>query len=282
MAWLPYHHDWKLAFQTELGLRVHWFGRYAGYPEWSVPRARLAADMVSFFFVEKSSCWSIVNGKKWNLQTGDLLIVCGGDEFIYGHDPAKPHVSLSASIAFQKGSAANALLHRHFKRCYHWKNPKEFTVEFEKVLTALTSKSSFRDLTIGGAILQWLGYILSQTRPPLSRSLADRSVVDKVLAAESWAAARLSRTITLPEWARSVGLNPTYFGRIFKRETGMSPMEWVIQRRLQMATQQLSNTQKSIAEIAEACGFESQFYFSRLFRRHFDQSPLQFRKAIPG
>jgi hypothetical protein len=39
MVYLPYHHDWKLAFETDLGLRVHWFGRYAGFPEWKAERS---------------------------------------------------------------------------------------------------------------------------------------------------------------------------------------------------------------------------------------------------
>jgi AraC-like DNA-binding protein len=281
MSWLPYHHDWKLAFQSEpAGIRLHWFGRYAGYPDWSIPTARLAADMVSFFFVEKGSCWSIVNGRKWTLNEGDLFVVCGADEFTYGHNPAKPHVSLSACLALQQGSVANSLLQRKFERRYALPNPAEFVAQFEKVLTTLGSTLPYRDLQITGALLQWLAYVMSCLRPALDNSLAtERSVVDKVLAAEAWANVRLQEVITLEEWARAVGLHPTYFRRILKRETGLSPMEWLNQRRLQMARQYLAGTRKSVAEIAQACGFQDQFYFSRVFRRHFGQSPLQYRKG---
>jgi AraC-like DNA-binding protein len=280
MSWLPYHHDWKLAFQTELGLRVHWFGRYAGYADWSIPTARLAADMISFFFVEKNSCWVVINGRKLTLNTGDLLVVSGADEFTYGHDSAKPHVSLSASFALQQGSVANTLLQRKFERRYTWHDPAEYVVEFEKVLSALGSTLPYRDLEIAGALLKWLSYVLSHLRPAFDGSFAtERNVVDKILTAEAWANARLKEVITLDQWARAVSLNPVYFGRIFKRETGLKPMEWLNQRRLQMACQYLSGTRKSVAEIADACGFDNQFYFSRVFRRHFGQPPLQYRKA---
>lgn len=280
MSWLPYHHDWKLAFQTNLGVRLHWFGRYAGYPEWSISTARLRADMFNFFFVEKNSCWVIINGRKLGLKAGDLLIVSGADEFSYGHDPAKPHVSLSACLALEQGGIANTLLLRKFERRYAWKKPAEYVAEFEKVLAALGCASPYRDLKIAGALLQWLEYVMAHLRPPLDHSFAGkRDVVDKVLAAESWANARLKEVITLNDWARALNLNPVYFGRIFKRETGLRPMEWLNQRRLQMACQYLSGTRKSVAEIADACGFDNQFYFSRVFRRHFGQSPLQYRKA---
>ncbi len=281
MSWLPYHHDWKLAFQNEpVGLRLHWFGRYAGYPEWGIPTGRLAADMMSFFFVEKSSCWAIINGRKLTLQTGDLLLVQGADEFSYGHDPAKPHVSLSACLAVQQGSVANMLLQRKFELHYSLPDPEKFVSEFEKVLTALGSTSPYRDLQITAALLHWLSFIMSELRPPLDDSFAsDRSVVDKILSAEAWANGRLRESVTVPEWARAIGLSPNYFRDIFKRETGLTPMDWLNQRRLQMARQYLSGTRKSVAEIAEACGFQDQFYFSRVFRKQFGQSPLQYRKG---
>jgi len=280
MPWLPYHHDWRLACQTSIGLRVHWFGRYAGYPDWTVERSRLAADMISFFFVERNSCWAVVNGRQWVLKRGDLLVTLGGDEFEFGHDPSRPHVSLSASLALEQGGVANALLCRKFQRRYTWHKPEEYVAEFEKVLVAMASTSPCRDLEIAGAILQWLAYVIGYLRPPMDRSfMEERGIVDKILLAEMWANARLQQVITLGDWGRAVGLNAVYFGRVFKRETGLRPMEWLNERRLQTACHLLASTSETVSEIAETCGFASPFYFSRVFRRHFGQSPINYRKT---
>ncbi len=281
MAILPYNYDSKLAFQSEFGLRVHWFGRYAGYPSWSVAPCRLAPDMINFFFIEKSSCWVILNGRKWVLNEGDLMVVWGGDESSCGHNPEKPHVSLSASLALQQGSEVNTLLQRKFNRLYRWHNPAEFTEEFNKVLFTFASASKWRDLEIAGALIHWLSYIMSHLRAPLGR-LTGRGggTVDTILAAEAWANSRLQQPVTLAEWAGAVGLNPIIFGRLFKRETGHTPMEWLNERRLQMASQYLSGTHKSVGEIAEDCGFPDQFYFSRVFRQHYGQSPLRYRQGL--
>ena len=113
----------------------------------------------------------------------------------------------------------------------------------------------------------------------LSAADAARDVVDRILAAEAWAAPRLAQVITLADWARAAGWTPVYFGRAFRRETGLKPMEWLNQRRLQVARQQLANTRQGVAEIAEACGFACPFYFSRVFKKHFGQSPVSYRKA---
>jgi len=281
MNYLPYHHDWKLAYQAELGLRIHWFNRYAGHASWSVPPSRLAADMINFFFVEKNSCWVIINGRKWVLNEGDLFVISGTDEFSFGHNPAKPQISLSVCLALQQGSVANTLLQRKFDRRYSWKDPAMFVAEFEKVLAAFAITSAWRDLEIAGALFQWLAYLMSHLRAPLGRSVMRGSnTVDKILTAEQWANARLKQPVTLDEWARALRLNPVYFGRIFKQETGHRPMEWLNERRLQMASQYLAGTNKSIGEIAEDCGFTNQFYFSRVFRQHFGQPPLRYRKAF--
>ena len=280
MLWLPYHHDWRLAYQTTLGLRVHWFGRYAGVPEWKVETSRLAGDMISFFFVERNTCWGVVNGRKHALKRGDMLIIRGGDEFTLGHDPRKPHISLSASLALEQGGAPNALLCRKFLRRYSLAQPSRYVAEFEKVLAALASTKPARDLEISGAMLQWLAWLMNELHPAMDRAfIEERGVVDKILLAETWADSRLSDVITLTEWAKAVGLNAVYFGRVFKRETGLRPMDWLNQRRLQMACQQLASTSQTITAIAEACGFASPFYFSRVFRKHFGQSPMQYRQS---
>jgi hypothetical protein len=45
MRWLPLHHEWPLLIDGD-SLQVHWFGRFAGHPERSIERSRLATHMV--------------------------------------------------------------------------------------------------------------------------------------------------------------------------------------------------------------------------------------------
>ncbi len=280
MRWLPYHHDWKLAYSGERKWRVHWFGRYVGFPEWKSGPFRRSPDMISFGFIERNTSWARVNGVKLPLKAGNLLVLSGADEFTIGHNPSRPHVSLSASLALSQGEEINTLLQRNFKRLYTLPNPGEYVQVFESVLTAMASTSPFRDLQIDGALAHWLAYLLNTLNPPLHRGGAsNRSVVDNVLTAQSWAENRISSVITLHEWAASVKLGPVYFGRVFKRETGMRPMEWLNERRLETAAQYLTSTNKAVAEIATACGYACPFYFSRQFRKHHGLSPLRYRKS---
>jgi AraC-like DNA-binding protein len=259
---------------------VHWFGRYAGYPNWNIPTSRLAVDMIAFLFIEQEYCQAIINGVTLSLKTGDLLVIKGADAFEFSHDSAHPHRNLSTALALKQSGVANQLLHRNFKRRYSIKKPELYVAEFEKVLTTFAQEGAFRDLAISGAIMQWLAYLLHTLRPPMARtSLELRTVVDRVLAAEAWAMSRLGEKITIDAWSRAVRLNADYFGRIFKRETGKRPMEWLNEQRLQMVAQLLANTHKSVGEISETCGFTNPFYLSRLFKMHYGIAPRGYRKS---
>lgn len=280
MSWEPYHQDWKPIFQGEFGWRLHWFGRFGGYADWAVPPSRLAPDMVTFFFVEKNSCWVHVNGCKYSLNPGDLLVISGADEFALGHDPQRPNVHLSASLALSQPGEANLLLRYVFPRRVTLPDPVRYVKECERVLSVMADPTPFRDLAIAGALAQWLASILTIFQPSLRVTTPERTgVVDRVLAAQAWANEHLADGITLTEWASAVFLNPVYFGRIFKRETGLKPMEWLGQRRLEMAAQYLSSTSKTVAEIAAECGYACPFYFSRQFRRHHGLSPRSYRRS---
>lgn len=279
VSYLPYHHDLPLAVESRLGLRVHWFGRYAGYPEWRIEKSRLMADMVSFFFVETESCWVKVNGVRFDLAAGDLLVLRGGDEFCFGHDPARPHVSLAVALAIERDSTANMLLHHYFERRYTLADPSRYVAAFEKALACLGGQGAHRDLAITGAIIQWLAGVLDLLQPAASLDFAEATgAVDRILSAETWALSRLSKCITIKAWAASVRLNPDYFARLFRRHTGRRPMEWLNERRLQRASQLLASTRTPLAEIAAACGFNCPFYFSRLFKAHFGVPPSEYRR----
>lgn len=278
---LPYHHDWPLLADGHFGLQMHWFGRYAGYPEWAVERSRLAPHMMSFFFVESSSCWAEINGTRLELETGDFVIIKGGDEFEFGHDALAPHVSLSASLAISQGGEPNILLQRAFPRCCSWPSPAEFVSEFEKVLAVLGGTSVGQGFALHGAVLQWVAYLMRHLHAPLQKGRVTpggRRGLDAILHAQRWGMEHLAEEITLSDWAAAAGMGAVYFGRLFKRETGRRPMEWLNERRLQLAVQQLMHSLRTVAEIAQDCGFVCPFYFSRVFRRRFGCPPSAVRR----
>ncbi|MCF6311229.1 MAG: AraC family transcriptional regulator [Verrucomicrobiales bacterium] len=263
-------------------MQVHWFGRFAGFPDWQIGRTRLTAHMLAFFFVESSHCRCTLNGRRYQLKQGELFIIRGGDQFSFQHDPQQPTSILSACLALGQSSEPNTLFHRNLPRRNQWRSLDDYCGEFEKVMQVLATTGEVgSQLRSTAAVLQWLAYVLHELKAPFASdydSPANRSAVDKVLQSQRWATERLGQTIMLADWADSVGVGAVYFGRIFKNETGKRPMQWLNERRLQLAARLLQLTSKSIYTVAEECGYDCPFYFSRTFKKEFGIPPSEFRK----
>lgn len=88
-----------------------------------------------------------------------------------------------------------------------------------------------------------------------------------------------SQNITLSQVAEHVHLNPAYFSVLFKQTIGYSFKEYLNMVRIEESKRLLANTNSSIMDIAGACGFEGQSYFSKIFRKYTGMTPKQFRGA---
>ena len=91
--------------------------------------------------------------------------------------------------------------------------------------------------------------------------------------------ALLHKDISLTMLANTVGLSPAHFSRSFKQSLGVSPFEWLRQRRIQKAMQMLALTDLPLADIASATGFSAQTHFTTSFRRAAGMSPGLWRKS---
>jgi AraC-like DNA-binding protein len=66
--------------------------------------------------------------------------------------------------------------------------------------------------------------------------------------------------------------------RQFRRYTGLSPMSWLKEERLQLAARLLRTSNRRVGEISSIAGFRDSFYFARIFRSRFGASPRNFSR----
>lgn len=88
----------------------------------------------------------------------------------------------------------------------------------------------------------------------------------------------LGGDLSLKHLAEQQNINASYLSTIFKRETGQTITEYIIQRRMQLARQLLSSTQLQIQTIAQHCGIPDVNYFSKTFKKYVGMTPKQFRQ----
>ncbi len=87
----------------------------------------------------------------------------------------------------------------------------------------------------------------------------------------------ISKKITLGDISEFVGYSIYHFSRLFKKEVGMPPYEYITRFRLDLAKHYLITTQKPIKDIAYECGYQNAINFYTLFKKNVGMSPKQFR-----
>jgi AraC-like DNA-binding protein/mannose-6-phosphate isomerase-like protein (cupin superfamily) len=86
-------------------------------------------------------------------------------------------------------------------------------------------------------------------------------------------------SLTLDQLAQEVHMNKFYLSHAFKREYGVSPINYLIARRINESKYLLTETDLSMSQIAQLLGFSSLSYFSQAFRKTQEVSPMEFRQS---
>ena len=84
--------------------------------------------------------------------------------------------------------------------------------------------------------------------------------------------------LSMPDVAQKSYISGACFRKIFKDEYGMTVMDYVMKKRMEKAVRLLTNSELSIREIAEECGFGDDEYFSRCFKNAYGAPPKQWRR----
>lgn len=86
----------------------------------------------------------------------------------------------------------------------------------------------------------------------------------------------------LTSLAATAGVHPVHLSREFHRHYRMTIGEYIRRRRIDHASELLSSSELSLAEIASTCGFSDQSHFCALFKKHSGMTPAKFRDLTGG
>jgi AraC family transcriptional regulator len=119
----------------------------------------------------------------------------------------------------------------------------------------------------------------SRGRPALAGLLArpERLVPRRIRRVTDYIRANLDGDLAISELAAQAGLSSFHFARVFRRETGETPHQYVSRLRLEEAARLLRATDQTVLQIAIAVGFENASHFSVQFKRDYGATPLAYR-----
>lgn len=210
---------------------------------------------------------SITSGKKeYLLEPGKFLLISPDTEYSSDHDTPFEHFY----IHFQAGEP--------YDFCPGKIYSFDITGEDHKLLDTINGylKEPPESIRAISMPLLVLCYTLLARVPQsdLIESWNDRRVIEVVNFIEK----HIEQKISNENLAEIAGMSQNAFARLFKEQTGMSPQNFLVHKRITKACMLLRYSKHSIEDVAEMSGFCDRYYFTRVFTNLRNISPAAFRK----
>ncbi len=137
------------------------------------------------------------------------------------------------------------------------------------------------EITSHDELAAWLREMLEGIMDAIERSRS-RDAGFLIFEALDYMQKHCCEDISRDDVAEAVHLSPSHFSALMKRESGATFTDQLNRMRIDRAAEMLARTDKQIATIALECGYRDQSYFTKVFKRYRNTTPLRYRKETAG
>jgi AraC-like DNA-binding protein len=243
--------------------------RHIGFIERKTGWVRSQFDTVNFSLILNGSGEFHRKGRIWKVEAPCVITQWPGEYLEYG--PSEPHEFWTELYLVY-----SLELMPRFMQCGF--------VEESRPVWPISNPSALRPL------LEELARCLA-TKEKSARidRIAERLILETFLPPHVSASSLISKALEaiqtnwqsppdLETLAGRCNMSVSTFQRRWNESMGITPARYALGLKLQEACRLLIETSDSISEVANACGFDDEFYFSRCFRRQFGSPPRNYRK----
>lgn len=239
-------------------------------------------DYMSVIYIIAGNCDYIINDIPYKVKKGDILAL----------NPHVPHGKIISS----EGTLVE--FHAGFENFRVYDLPRNFIISDKTTPVIPSTKydkelmKCFRDIlseqnkndcgselilkTLGMRLLVILLRATSQRETVREMGCINFESYDKatiVNAITEFITTNYAEDLSLEIISKNMYLSPAYISKLFKEETGESPINYLIKIRLSRAKEFLTKGNLTIKEAAKAVGYEDAYHFSKLFKKHYGYPP---------
>ncbi len=236
-------------------------------------------DYAMLVYCTDGQGWYRVNGNTYTVQANEYIIIPPDTPYAFGAENDNPWTIYW--LHFQGSLAPNFLP--------SYPNPKRIQPEehsrledrirlFEEIYNCFSMGYSKEYMAYASLCLyQFLAsFIYLEPYRSINRVPGkESSFTSKVI---HYMEENIRQNLTLEQLATYFKYSPSHFSLLFRKETGVSPINYFIRLKMQKACQYIELTDLKISDISTRLGFDEPAYFSRLFTKIMGLSPSEYRK----
>lgn len=240
-----------------------------------------------FYYLLSGTRKVFINDTIYSVKKGDLIVIPKGELHRTTYIGGETHerIVMDFNDAFIE-PLISRIGYDAFSKCFDNRqlsippNRREYVEElFGKIIREHNGVDSYSSTILSLYVYELIMFVLrcheNSDHPCAVAEIGDDIISD----AARYISSNFTHELSLTQLADKYSMSPSYFSRKFKLCTGFGYKEYLITIRIIEACKLLLNTDLTITEIAEKCGFDDSNYFGDSFKKVKGISPREYRKA---
>ena len=233
-------------------------------------------DFCEILYVAGGAGEAILEGKKFRLAPGDLVVVNPGTLHEERSDAKAPLrlIFLAIRDFAVPGLPAGCLSQEKYRVLSCGEYRYKMDIYLRELLQETSSQIEFYQEISQGLVSALLVLVLRLIRINPEDEAALSQECQKI---KEYLDQNFTSPITLDSLSETVYISKHYLSHLFKEQTGVSPIKYLTSKRMEKACELLSETELPVSEVSKAVGYENPLYFSQVFKRIYGISPVKYR-----
>ncbi len=232
-------------------------------------------DFTEFFYITKGTGKFMIESETLDVKSNDLIILNPTIVHTEISNPSKPmeYIVLGIEgINFQAHNKEYILLDSSTHK-------SDLHLYLNTLANEMKQDQPYRDFACQNLLNIILTIILRNDAFNISL-VTGPSLTRECRIAKKYIEEHFRENITIDTLSSLVHLNKYYFSHKFTKQFGTSPINYLIQVRIDESKHLLTNTNYSLSSISQIVGFSSPSYFSQAFKRTTNMSPQEYKKMM--
>jgi len=245
------------------------------WPEWR--ELDYTPAYSKLYYIVEGEGWLKINGQPFWPTPGQLFLMPAHVEQSYSAISDRPFLKYWCHFTATAGDL-DFFQWLDVPYCFDSLDQTKMTALFHELFLLHQEASIPARLKEKAILLDILSQLL--TASPLLIHQNRTPEIERLTIIQQYIDSHLHDEVTLEGMAAHLHLHPNYFIKYFKKHFGISPLKYVIRKKMDKAKVLLKTTTLSIKEIGARTGFDDANHFSKTFRREIGYSPTEYRTNL--